>query len=267
MLSQSTITEVYELDVLLVGNLAAIAGSILAAKTSRYKLGAAHLEAEVIEPSLFPIAPTALSVSSRPKGVQVIRQRIRKIYPAQKYAIMEDGKKIIYQLMVYGEESSRWATVDQESPFREALLTPYSLVYSSRHAEWEKILDCKGGNLIFYVGKGHNSYEQNYPFVYIYERLTQQQRQLIKFIIIVEGHSFYQYCPLAHRVLEQQLRGARFRIIYNATVGAVDYLKRTVRVVSRDVSETLPYAAAYCCLPDSCPELLARNGIDPLHCH
>lgn len=111
MLSQSTITEVYEWDVLFVGNLAAIAGDILACKTNHYKLGVVHLESEIEEPSLFPIASTALAVTTKPKGLQVIRQRIRKIHPAQKYAILEDGKRIKYQIMVYGEHRSQWQIV------------------------------------------------------------------------------------------------------------------------------------------------------------
>lgn len=117
MLSQSTITEVHELDVLLIGNLAAIAADILAAKTSRYKLGVAHLETQLEEPSLFPIASTSISVPAKPKGVQVIRQRIRKINAANKYALLEDGKKIIYQMLVYGEPSRQWKLPDNRNPF------------------------------------------------------------------------------------------------------------------------------------------------------
>jgi hypothetical protein len=137
MLSQSTITEVHELDVLFVGNLAAIAADLLSAKTSRYKLAVAHLHSQIEEPSLFPLAPTTLTVTAKPRGAQVIRQRIRRLNPGQKSAFLEDGKKIVYQLLVYGEGSREWAAVDQGSPFREALLTPYSLVYAGRDPRWE----------------------------------------------------------------------------------------------------------------------------------
>lgn len=143
---------------------------------------------------------------------------------------MVDGKKITYKMLVYGEESSQWRTVPLESPFHEALLTPYSLVFAGCDPHWEQILQLKSGNLIFYVGKGPNSYEQNYPFLYIHDRLSTEQQRRMTFIIIVEGQTFYQHCPIAHRVLEQQLRRAKFRIVYGATVTKVDYLKRTVDI-------------------------------------
>jgi hypothetical protein len=44
MLSQSTISEALEVDVLFVGNLAAIAADLLATKTARFKLAVTHLD-------------------------------------------------------------------------------------------------------------------------------------------------------------------------------------------------------------------------------
>jgi hypothetical protein len=85
---------------------------------------------------------------------------------------LEDGKKITYQMIVHGEDSSKWRTVVEESPFRQALLTPYSLVYLGNDRRWEEILQLKAGNLVFYVGKGPGGHEQNYPFLYIHDRLS-----------------------------------------------------------------------------------------------
>jgi hypothetical protein len=42
MQSQSTIPELHEYDVILVGNLAAVAGDLLSAKTNLYKLVSTH---------------------------------------------------------------------------------------------------------------------------------------------------------------------------------------------------------------------------------
>jgi hypothetical protein len=186
----------------------------------------------------------------------------------QRSVLLEDGKKINYQMLVYGEGSSRWETVPVESPFHEALLTPYSLVFAGCDPRWEEMLQLTSGNLIFYVGKGPGSHEQNYPFLYIHDRLSIEQQQRMKFIVILEGQTFYQHCPIAHRVLEQQLRRANFRIVYGATVTKVDYLKRTIEIrTTREGSECIPYASLHCSLPERPPEMLVREGVDSYRTH
>lgn len=75
-------------------------------------------------------------------------------------------------MIVYGEDSTKWRRVPEANPFREALLTPHSLVYSAYDCRWEQMLQLKGGNLVFYVGKGPGGHEQNYPFLYIHDRLS-----------------------------------------------------------------------------------------------
>ncbi len=47
MLSQSRISEGLDVDVLFVGNAAAIAADLLATKTSHFKLAVAHLELSI----------------------------------------------------------------------------------------------------------------------------------------------------------------------------------------------------------------------------
>jgi hypothetical protein len=89
----------------------------------------------------------------------------------------------------------------------------------------------------------------------------------MRFIIVLEGSSFFPYCPLANRIFEQQLKASKFRIIYNTRIEEVDYMKRVVRIVGKEGPETISYSSIYCCLPQSTPKILEKSHIDPYKIH
>ena len=84
-------------------------------------------------------------------------------------------------------------------------------------------MSVKYGNFVFVVEKKNNSFAQCYPFLYFYNRMNQPK---VNFIILVEGDTFFPFCPFAHHLLEQQLKSYKFRIVYNIKVKRVDYLRR-----------------------------------------
>ena len=87
-------------------------------------------------------------------------------------------------------------------------------MYSDYHMFFEKAQTCDSGNLVFYIGQNCNFLQQNYPFLYFYDKLTAKQRGKLKFTILLENNRLYPHCPLAHRILEEELVNNKFNIVY-----------------------------------------------------
>lgn len=104
MLSESTITETNDYDVVCIGNIAAVTGDILAATAcSQIKIAVLHIASKVHEPSLPLATAQTVSVGSRPRGVDVFRQKVVRISPTQQNVVLEGGKKLRYKYLIHAE--------------------------------------------------------------------------------------------------------------------------------------------------------------------
>lgn len=88
------------------------------------------------------------------------------------------------------------------------------MVYSDYRSFFNKAMACDSGNIVFYIGRTCNILQQNYPFLYFYSQLTQKQRAKLKFTILIENDRLYPHCPLAHRILEEELVNNKFKLVY-----------------------------------------------------
>ena len=123
MLSQSTINELLDYDIVFVGNIGAVAAASFARKhRDRFKIGVMHLEESVSEPSLLPLGPPVIKVSGKPQ-VEMIHQRIVRMRPEQRVLEVEGGKRLGYKILVYGE--GKPVSIQQEDGRSLTQSTPF----------------------------------------------------------------------------------------------------------------------------------------------
>ena len=89
-----------------IGNYGAlVADQVNSIFPDTYKLVVFHLNPTVKIPATSSIGSDNLTITQKPKA-KVIRKRVAQILPLLKLLVLDDGQRLLYQYLVYGEGSS-----------------------------------------------------------------------------------------------------------------------------------------------------------------
>lgn len=196
MLSHTVINDVQFYDVICIGNYAAVvADRINSAHPGKYKIVVLHLKDHVKQQFEEAIGSSSISITCKPRKVDLIRRKVQQIVPTQRTIFMEDGQRLTYKFLIYGED--KWTGHEKENSLSEAMKSEYSRVHSSM-GQYKDLIQSEG-NIIFYVPSGPGSFRQNYPFFKVADQARGKKN--VNLVIMVEGESLFPNCPSANKLI------------------------------------------------------------------
>ena len=107
MQSQSVINDLLYYDIIAIGNHAAVAADrINCLHPNKYKIAVLHLLPTMTEPYTSTIGTHLLTLQTNPKSLDIISKTIERIQPKLKMVVLQDGEKLAYKFLLFGEGDS-----------------------------------------------------------------------------------------------------------------------------------------------------------------